>query len=425
MSSAGAQVQDHLRTAGRMIALILPLLMILGPGPTDVGASLIALLFLVHVVVTRDTVALQAWWFRLALVLWVFMLATAPFALASVSEAFGRGITFLRFPMLAAALGFWLLTEPKWRDRYMAVLLAIVLFSAAWALVEWYWATRVVQSYSHPLRLTGPFDDRKIGIFLTKTMFPCLGFALAWATAGSTRRLIPVGIGLLVVLLAIFMSGERSAFLLCGLGMLIFIFTVPIAGIRRFKRYAMLTALVGGVGVYLASPATFDRQITSTLDTLSRLSITSYGLLWQSGVEVGELSPVIGAGGKNFRDVCPEIRSSNIKFRGADYSDYLEFCSTHPHNTYVEMFAEHGVIGIVIFLLLLGAFVAAFRRQKVDPVAMGAGLGMLLTLWPIVPHGGFFNNWNGVVFWSLVGLMVSRVATRCATAAPAGRSHAG
>ena len=119
-----------------MIALILPLLMILGPGPADVGASLIALLFLVHVVVDRDRVALQAWWFRLALVLWVFMLATAPFALASVSEAFGRAATFLRFPMLAAALGFWLLTEPKWRDRYMAVLLAIVLFSAVWALVE-------------------------------------------------------------------------------------------------------------------------------------------------------------------------------------------------------------------------------------------------------------------------------------------------
>ena len=56
-----------------MIALILPLLMILGPGPADVGASLIALLFLVHVVVDRDRVALQAWWFRLALVLWVFM----------------------------------------------------------------------------------------------------------------------------------------------------------------------------------------------------------------------------------------------------------------------------------------------------------------------------------------------------------------
>ena len=410
VSSAGAQAQDRFKTAGRMVALILPLLMILGPGPTDVGASLIALLFLVHVVVNRDMAALRAWWFRLALVLWVFMLATAPFALASVSDAFSRAATFLRFPMLAAALGFWLLTEPKWRDRYMGVLLAIILFSASWALVEWYWVTRVVQSYSHPLRLTGPFDDRKVGIFLTKTMFPCLGFALAWATAGSARRLIPVGIGLLLVLLAIFLSGERSAFLLAGLGLLVMALIVPIHAIRRLMRYGLLVAVVGALGAYVMSPATFDRQIDSTLETLSRLSTTSYGLLWQSGVEVGDLSPVVGAGGKNFRDVCPDIRSPNIELQGTDYSEYLEFCSTHPHNAYVEMFAEHGVIGLVIFLALVGGFITAFLPQRADPVAVGAGLGILLILWPVVPHGSFFNNWNGVVFWSLVGLMVSRLA---------------
>ncbi|WP_372095906.1 O-antigen ligase family protein [Tistrella mobilis] len=393
-----------------MIALILPLLMILGPGPTDVGASLIALLFLVHVVVDRDRGALQAWWFRLALVLWVFMLATAPFALASVSEAFGRAATFLRFPMLAAALGFWLLTEPKWRDRYMVALTAVLLFSAAWALVECYWMTRVIQSYEHPLRLTGPFDDRKVGIFLTKTLFPCLGFALAWAVAGSLRRLLPVGAGLLLVLLAIFLSGERSAFLLAGLGLLIMALMVPVPAIRRFMRYGLLVAVFGALASYLAFPASFDRQVGSTLGTLSRLSTTSYGLLWQSGIEVGELSPVVGAGGKNFRDVCPEIRSPNIKLQGTDYSEYLEFCSTHPHNAYVEMFAEHGIIGLVIFLALIGGFVAACLPQRMDPVAVGAGLGILLILWPAVPHGSFFNNWNGVVFWSLVGLMVSRVA---------------
>ncbi|WP_372071566.1 O-antigen ligase family protein [Tistrella mobilis] len=393
-----------------MIALILPILMIIGPGVTDVGGSLVALLFLIHGAVNRDTVALRAWWFRLALVLWVFMLATAPFALASVSDAFSRAGTFIRFPMLAAALGFWLLTEPKWRDRYVAVLLAIVLFSAVWALMEWYWVTRIVQSYSHPLRLTGPFDDRKVGIFLTKTMFPCLGFALAWAAAGSMRRLAPVGVGLFLVLLAIFLSGERSAFLLAGLGLLIMALIVPVPGLRRFMRYGLLIAIVGAVVAYILSPASFDRQIGSTLGTLSRLSTTSYGLLWQSGVEVGELSPVVGAGGKNFRDVCPEIRSPNIRLRGTDYSEYLEFCSTHPHNAYIEFFAEHGVIGLVIFLALVGGFVAAFLPQRMDPVAVGAGLGILLILWPAVPHGSFFNNWNGVVFWSLVGLMVSRVA---------------
>ncbi|WP_372084809.1 O-antigen ligase family protein [Tistrella mobilis] len=397
----------RLLTVGRVLALLLPLLLIIGPGPADVGASLLACLFVGYAIITRDLSILRAWWFRIALIFWVFMLATAPFALADPSDALNRGLTFLRFPVLAAALGFWILKEPEWRDRYVAVLTAVVVFSALWALAEFVWTTQVVQSYSRPLRLYGPFTDRKVGIFLTKMMFPCLGLAVLWAVAGTSRRLVPLFAGFLLVLLAIFLSGERSAFLLAGLGCLIFVFSIGLGRIRRLMIGALFIGLIGGLGAYLVSPGIFDRQIKSTVTMLSRLPVTTYGLLWQSGIEVGELSPVIGVGGKNFRILCPEIRSPTLIFRGTDYREGLIFCSTHPHSVYPEIFSEHGVIGLAIFVAMIGGLVATYRGQRRDPVILGAGLGILLTLWPLVPHGSFFNNWNGIVFWSLVGVMVS------------------
>ena len=51
-----------------------------------------------------------------------------------------------------------------------------------------------------------------------------------------------------------------------------------------------------------------------------------------------------GVGLKNFRYVCDE------KFDTFTQKKFL--CSTHPHNLYLEILSETGLIGFVIFLVL-------------------------------------------------------------------------
>ena len=53
--------------------------------------------------------------------------------------------------------------------------------------------------------------------------------------------------------------------------------------------------------------------------------------------------PLLGAGPNNFRNLC-----SYEEF----YQDAFS-CSTHPHNTYIQLISELGIFGFLIFLLLV------------------------------------------------------------------------
>lgn len=289
---------EHLRRVGLFGLCLLPLFLVVGSGPSDVVASLIALLFLVVAVRGQTTPVLKCFWFVSALVFWGFMLITAPLAAVDQGSALSRALTFIRFPMFAAGVGLWLLADPVWRKRYVLIMAIVLISVATFTLMEWYWVTQVSESYSRPLRLHGPFEGRKVGIFLTKTMFPCLGLAAIWAAEGSPRRLWAFGVGIVVLLLVIFLSGERSALLLACLGLLIFALTIQLPQIRRFMLCAAAGMAMIVPAAYAVFPGKFERQILSTADALSGFEATAYGFLWRSGIEVGAVSPLVGVGEK-------------------------------------------------------------------------------------------------------------------------------
>ena len=54
---------------------------------------------------------------------------------------------------------------------------------------------------------------------------------------------------------------------------------------------------------------------------------------------------LFGQGSNTFRYLC-----SSEKFR---ISDKNEGCSTHPHNIYVQLLAETGLIGVLFLLIAL------------------------------------------------------------------------
>ena len=117
---------------------------------------------------------------------------------------------------------------------------------------------------------------------------------------------------------------------------------------------------------------------------------------------------ILGVGVKNFRIFC-----SLEKYEESSLS-----CSTHPHNTYVQILAETGVIGFLFLILILIFFCKYVLKHLIlkfkgkyyfNDFEICILSGIAMYLWPIVPTGNIFNNWINIamilnlpfLIWSL------------------------
>ncbi len=102
--------------------------------------------------------------------------------------------------------------------------------------------------------------------------------------------------------------------------------------------------------------------------------------------------PIIGHGPKLFRLKCSDPK----------FAEGISSCMTHPHNFYIQLLAETGVIGFsflfclflyVIFLSIKYFYYSFFKKKKLYSTYQVCLLAcLLITTWPFIPNGNFFNN---------------------------------
>ena len=104
---------------------------------------------------------------------------------------------------------------------------------------------------------------------------------------------------------------------------------------------------------------------------------------------------IFGVGVKNFRNFCSKEK----------YYSY-EACSSHPHNTYIQILSETGILG---FLFLIFSFMYFCKNVFLQLYYKIKGKiffsdfeicilsGILIYLWPIAPSGNIFNNWLTII----------------------------
>jgi len=112
-------------------------------------------------------------------------------------------------------------------------------------------------------------------------------------------------------------------------------------------------------------------------------------------------------GNKNYRiETC--IHNDNKESINIEKINPLYVCNTHPHQIYIELLAEHGLIGFFIIIGIL--FYLTFRLLKKIMLSknytqFGCLIYILLVFVPLLPSGSFFSNFNATLFWINFSLM--------------------
>ena len=122
-----------------------------------------------------------------------------------------------------------------------------------------------------------------------------------------------------------------------------------------------------------------------------------YLKLYKSGFAVFKDYPLFGVGNKNYR----VITTKNIELKLND--DYL--LNTHPHQIYIELLSEHGLVGTIILLSIF--FYLIFKNLKIiiisrNSIQLGCFTHLIVNFLPILPSGSFFNTFLAQHFFGLI-----------------------
>tara|TARA_B110000027_G_C16105063_1_gene294877 strand:+ start:35 stop:916 length:882 start_codon:yes stop_codon:yes gene_type:complete len=246
-------------------------------------------------------------------------------------------------------------------------------------------------------RVSGLFGehDLVLGSYIVRTMYLLIGLIAL------TQNIINKNIVFIIVLfgtILAFISGERSAFALSILGFVFFLLNINIFNKRKIVFFVI--SLITIISLLTTFNPTSKQRF---LQTISDISTAENILYFSKGHEshlksaylMFENNKLFGQGPNMFRILC-DNKEFNINKKS---------CSTHPHNFYIQLLAETGIVGtFFIFYLLFQIIILSLNNiiriiKKEKNTFSFYKIAMLTCLWinfwPILPSGNFFSSFLG------------------------------
>ncbi len=386
------------------LLILIPFALVTGPFLPDLFLSLISFYFLI-ISIKKGLINYYKSYFVLFFTLFYFYLffrgIFSDYPYESLI-AYNGPIFYFRY--LFFILGFKYLIDLNSNiiKYFTYSLLIIILFSSFDGYFQWITGFNLFGFRPPSIRVTGIFNSEEIlGHFLAHTT-PLL-IALLTYLYGVDKKQIFFYIAILMfVEIMIFVSNDRAAFLK------IFQFTLMLIILsNHFKVIRLISFIVSSLIIILLifyAPDSAER-FQHTVNDVSSTTIPympwapSHETHFVIAFDMFFQNPIFGQGPQLFKTLCQIT------------PEYFSGCTSHPHNYYVQILGEMGLIGISfiifffinVFFILFKHFLALWFNYKKSNLLKDHYLFILsyvfILLWPLIPHQSFYNNWLNVMVY--------------------------
>ena len=202
----------------------------------------------------------------------------------------------------------------------------------------------------------------------------------------------------IVFLLAIILTGERSNGIKAVIGTLLLVLFYKKINIKY--KISVLVSFVVIISFFVLNFDFLKMRYTSQFKNFLNTD-NIYFNLYKSGYQVFKNYPILGVGNKNYR-----IETCNENFKEHKNKEHY-VCQTHPHQIYLEILSEHGLVGFILIFYILYKLIFSRIKEILygsSYVQKGSLIYMLLNFLPVLPSGAFFGDFSITLFLINLGI---------------------
>ena len=379
--------------------LLGPFIYLIERDPADLWLSIISMIFLLRCIKKKDWDWTSQVWFKSALALWLFGLfsavtSTDPFF------TFQQGFVWIRFPLYVAAAQVWLA-----KDRDIRILMLLSMLIGMLLMSGILIAETLIEPKT---RLTWPYGDEVPGGYIAKVSLPLFCVLMAIAVSKKSKSGMFFGIiGLLSIGVSA-LTGERTNFLIraCG-GILASIVWKPkFILISTLIIFEILVVII----LFLNRPDLtnrFGKQFLNSAPFTNMSDNNPYWGSWRGGIQQALITPFKGIGPSGTRNTC-----ANLDTNLPEWLPGKNYCGNHPHNFYVQLLAETGIIGLFLGCIMFVSLIFTCYQARKDnfncPMAATAFVVPFGLFFPIQQFGSFYGQWGNLFIWFAIAFAVSQ-----------------
>ena len=240
-----------------------------------------------------------------------------------------------------------------------------------------------------------------MGLLIPLSVMSAVGYALRWRKSSPSKKSLNLALTIfyafssVVLLIAIGMTWSRGAWLGLGAALLIMGFLIP----RRLRIGALLFVVIAGVGLIVWFSGLVPQSIVQRLQTSTEeffafedvrgVDITPENFAvaerlahWQAAINMITAHPFLGVGFGNYAAAYPSYQLIN-------WSEPLG----HAHNYYLNIFAEVGIIGLLVYGKVWGTIFHRTWQAASHPDTLSRLVMIgLLGAWVYLSVHSFFDN---------------------------------
>jgi O-antigen ligase len=385
----------------------------LGRVSAEVGVFFIIILFLYDIFKNKNYIFFKNFYFYYFLLFYLYFLIRTLFY-SSEFDDFRTILFYIRFGLFFIALNYFL-NRVSFNKNHLFIFLFFFIFLILDSTIQYYYGTNIIGIEAHNGRATSFFGKSlRLGSYLLR-FFPFILIIILIYDVNLKKNKFYLSLFFAFYAHTIFLTGERTSFFLLALMFLLIFFLL-----NKF-RAILIFSFVFFIMIVLFSnlfsdKKSYDRVVNTTINQIIEkneknqdfsLKIFSkehqghYIIAWRMFLD----NPLFGQGINSFSKLC-----SLEKYKKDD-----GICTTHPHNSYLQLLSEAGFLGFlfifsIFFMISKLFFIRIFfrKKNKVDLnkyqlVKYVSLIAIFINLWPLSPNGNFFNNWLSSMYYYPVG----------------------